>query len=145
MDIVDAPTRRRMMQAVGQKGTAPELAVRRLLRELGVGYRTANRNLPGSPDVANRRRRWAVFVNGCFWHGHRHCAKTRGGAGGRVPESNAPFWRRKLAENRARDARKVRALRGQGFRVLLVWECELKETERVRARLRRALADRPAA
>ena len=73
-DIVSAETRSQMMRAVGQKATRPELQVRRLLRELGVGYRVVNRDLPGSPDVANRRRRWAIFVNGCFWHGHRNCA-----------------------------------------------------------------------
>ena len=136
-DIVPASQRSAMMRAVKQHGTSPELAVRGILRDLGVAYRVHNRDLPGSPDMANRRRHWAVFVNGCFWHGHRNCSKTKGGRGSRVPKKNSEFWRKKLEDNRRRDARKCRELRARGFRVLIVWECQLRESDVLRERLGR--------
>jgi DNA mismatch endonuclease (patch repair protein) len=135
VDIVDGMTRSRIMRAVRREGTAPERVVGGFLRGMGVAYRLHNRDLPGSPDFANRRRRWALFVNGCFWHGHRNCPKTRGGGGIRVPDANRAFWEPKLCENRRRDARKCRELRGAGFRVLLVWECQTTSEHRLRSRL----------
>ncbi|MFZ5476652.1 MAG: very short patch repair endonuclease [Myxococcota bacterium] len=99
-------------------GTAPELAVRATLRDAGVRYRLANRDLPGSPDLANRARRWAVFVHGCFWHHHEGCRRAT------VPAANRDFWLDKFAGNRARDARVADALRSAGYRVVVVWECE---------------------
>ena len=134
-DIVSPAVRSRMMRAVGQKDTKPELAVRRILRDLGLHYRVRNRDLPGSPDIANRKRRWAIFVNGCFWHGHRNCPKTKGGAGSRVPASNREYWAEKMAANRSRDARKCRELRKVGFRVFVIWECELRNPARLERRL----------
>jgi len=139
-DIVSSRKRSEMMAAVGQKDTPPEMAVRRILTSLGHRYRVRNRDLPGSPDIANRRRRWAVFVNGCFWHAHKNCEKTKSEPGDfRVPRSNAEFWRRKLSANRTRDANAIRALRARGFQVLVVWECSLREIDRVRDRLRRRI------
>ncbi len=138
-DIVSPDKRSEMMRAVAQQGTPPEMAVRGILRGLGVGYRIHNRDLPGSPDIANRSRRWAVFVNGCFWHGHKNCEKTKGGRTSRIPRKNAGFWQEKLVANRRRDARKCRELRRQGFDVLIVWECQLRAPEPVRERLRRLI------
>ncbi len=138
-DIVTPEVRSRMMRAVGQRDTAPELAVRAILRDIGVSYRVKNRDLPGSPDIANRRREWAVFVNGCFWHGHRNCSKTKGGSKPRLPASNRTYWGQKIPENRRRDARKCRELRRQGFKVMIVWECELRDRSALRVRLWRAL------
>lgn len=134
-DIVSSEVRTRMMRAVRQQGTKPELAIRRLLRELGISYRLGNRSLPGSPDIANRSGGWAIFVNGCFWHGHRNCAKTAGGPTGRVPITNDAFWRKKLNSNRVRDARKIRELRHRGFRVKIVWECDLRRPGVVKSEL----------
>ena len=74
--------------------------------------------LPGSPDFANKSRRWAIFVNGCYWHHHTACGKAT------VPKSNAAFWIDKFRANRARDARAIRKLRRAGYRVVIVWECE---------------------
>lgn len=99
-DIVAADVRSRMMRSVGQKNTKPELRVRHILYARGVRYRVSNRDLPGSPDIANRRRRWAVFVNGCFWHGHKGCSKTGGGRQFRTPVANYEYWNEKLASNR---------------------------------------------
>jgi len=127
------------MRRIRQQGTDAELVVRRLCRELGAHYRTQNRDLPGSPDLANRRRAWAIFVNGCFWHGHRHCRRL-GRRVSHIPKTNARFWARKQADNRRRDAEKIRQLRGMGFRVRVIWECELTRLDVVRERIRGLVA-----
>ena len=106
------------MGRVRQKGTAPEAAVGALLRSQGLAYRKNVRSLPGSPDYANRKGRWAVFVNGCFWHQHTGCRRAT------VPKANHDYWTAKFADNRSRDAKSIRALRRAGFRVTIVWECE---------------------
>ena len=116
-----------MMRSVRQRDTVPEIRVRQLVSQLGYRYRLNRRDLPGSPDLSNETRGWAIFVHGCFWHGHRNCKKTKGGRSGRVPAKNSSFWSEKLAANRARDARKSRELRRAGFRVLTIWECELRD------------------
>lgn len=122
--IVDAATSERM-KGIRRSGTRPEMILRRRLWTDGIRYRCHNRDLPGSPDVANRSRKWAIFVHGCFWHGHIGCGAAT------VPKRNRQFWREKIAANRRRDSRKVRALRSQGFSVAIVWECTLKKLERV--------------
>jgi len=139
-DLVSAETRSRIMRAVGQRDTSAEIAVRRLLHGIGVRFRVGNRDLPGSPDIANRTRRWAVFVNGCFWHGHKNCPKTKSKQRPRVPESNRIYWALKFFDNRQRDARKCREMRMRGFEVAIVWDCELSDLEGLRDRLRRFIA-----
>lgn len=114
-----SPERSRLLGRVRQKGTAAELAVGGALRALGVAYRKNVRGLPGSPDFANQKRRWAVFVQGCFWHRHTGCRRAI------IPKANRSFWIEKFARNRARDAAAVRTLRRDGFRVVLIWECEV--------------------
>lgn len=138
-DIVSTAKRSEMMRAVGQRGTAAERGVQAILRELGVHYRLNHPGLPGRPDFANRTRSWAIFVHGCFWHGHRDCQKTKGGSSGRVPATNAKWWAEKIDANRERDERKERALRDLGLRVLAVWECELRDREKLRRKLLRFL------
>jgi DNA mismatch endonuclease, patch repair protein len=101
-----------------QRGTRAELLVGKQLREMGSCYRKNVRTLTGSPDFANARRRWAVFVNGCFWHHHTNCRRAT------TPRTNEQFWLAKFAANRKRDARAVRELRMRGFRVVIVWECD---------------------
>lgn len=126
--------RRRLMQRVRQKGTDLENEVAAICRRLGVHYRRNVGALPGSPDLANQRNGWAVFVNGCFWHHHTACRLAT------IPARNADFWREKLAANRRRDAGKIRELRRRGFRVVLVWQCELAAPVRLEARLAQCLA-----
>ncbi len=109
------------MARVRRAGTAPELAVRRALSQLGLRYTTSNRDLAGSPDLANRTRRFAVFVNGCFWHRHVGCTRCT------TPKRNRAFWLDKFAANVRRDRRVVRALRREGYRVVIVWECRVAE------------------
>lgn len=124
------------MAGVRQKGTKAELSVASALRTLGHSYRLNVRGLPGSPDFANRRRSWAIFVQGCFWHHHTNCRRAT------IPKSNAEFWLGKFATNRARDAKAIRALRAMGFRVLTIWECEVAEPESLVRRLAEVLEAR---
>jgi DNA mismatch endonuclease, patch repair protein len=128
--IVDEKTSARLGR-IRQRNTEPEVVVRRVLRELGHSYRISNRDLPGSPDVANRRARWAVFVNGCFWHRHSGCIRTT------TPKRNRAFWLAKFRSNRARDRRVVMALHARGYRVVVVWECDTKKPKRLRKMLAR--------
>ena len=130
------PARSALMKRVRQARTAPENAVAALLRAQGVTYRRNVRSLPGSPDFANVARGFAIFVNGCFWHAHRNCKRPHS----RTPKQNAAFWQAKFAANRARDARKIRALRAMGLRVMLVWECELRDEGKLAGRLARLKA-----
>ncbi len=115
--VTDVATSRRLSR-VRQHGTAPELAVRQALRALGIRYRLQNRDLPGTPDLANRRARWAIFVHGCFWHHHEGCKLAT------IPKRNRVFWVEKFRSNRLRDERTEKELVASGFRVIVVWQCE---------------------
>jgi DNA mismatch endonuclease, patch repair protein len=129
---VDDETSARM-RLVRQKGTRPELMVRRLLAELGHRYRLSNRDLPGSPDIANRQKAWAIFVHGCFWHRHGCKATT-------TPTRNREFWQAKFERNVARDRRSIEALEAAGYKVVVIWECQTKQEDGlVRAELVRCL------
>ena len=119
------PARRELMQRIRRRGTGAEERVAAALRNLGVHYRRNVESLPGAPDFANRRRGWAIFVNGCFWHHHKGCPR------GTMPKRNRAFWAEKLAANRKRDAAKIRALRQAGLRVVLIWECEAMDSRRL--------------
>ncbi len=114
------PQRAAVMRAVKSANTAPELAVRAACRALGAGYRLGGWNLAGKPDLVMPGRRLAVFVHGCFWHGHA-CAR-----GARPPKTNAAYWTAKIDRNRARDARALQTLALAGWRTLVIWECEIR-------------------
>jgi DNA mismatch endonuclease, patch repair protein len=121
--------RRRTMQAVKSKDTAPELAVRRLAHRMGYRFRLHRKDLPGNPDIVFPRLHKAIFVNGCFWHGH-DCAR-----GGRVPKENREYWLKKIERNRERDQQTRVALTESGWKVAVFWECELRDQKQVRRRL----------
>src|SRR5205809_7315516 len=112
------PATSRRMARIRQRDTSAERLVCNCLRRLGLRFGTRNGDLPGSPDIANRSRRWAVFVHGCFWHAHPRCAKAT------VPKRNRSFWLEKFTDNRIRDRRVIRALRAKGYRALVIWQCE---------------------
>jgi DNA mismatch endonuclease (patch repair protein) len=122
-DVFSEAERSRVMAAVKSKDTTPELTVRRLAHALGYRFRLHRKDLPGAPDLAFPGRAKAVFVHGCFWHGH-DCAR-----GARAPKANAAYWRSKIARNRARDARALTALAELGWKALVLWECELKRDD----------------
>lgn len=119
-DIVDAATRSRMMAAVRQKNTKPELVLRRLLHREGLRFRLHRKDLPGKPDIVLQRHRAVVFVHGCFWHRHPGCRLAS------TPRTRVEFWEAKFAANRTRDRRVAETLRADGWRVFTVWECGLK-------------------
>jgi DNA mismatch endonuclease (patch repair protein) len=131
---VTSPERSAVMRAVKSRNTGPELAVRKLLAEIAPGYRLHRADLPGKPDIVYGRRKLAIFVHGCFWHGHE-CAR-----GNRPPRANADYWRQKIERNRARDARHLDALARMGWRTLVVYECALKDPNALRQTLGAALA-----
>lgn len=124
------------MKSQGRRDTAPELAVRKSLRDLGHRYTLKNSDLPGSPDVANRHRHWAVFVHGCYWHQHPGCPRAT------IPKANREWWLDKFNRNRERDERAIRALRDQGFDVEVIWECETRDGIALGERLHRFLPTR---
>jgi DNA mismatch endonuclease (patch repair protein) len=117
---VDARTSATMSR-IRARNTRPELALRQALRALGwTGYRLHYKKASGRPDIAFVGRRVAVFVHGCFWHGCPYCSPPR-------PKSHTDFWNAKLDANKARDARAVRALKAEGWRVVTCWECQLRK------------------
>lgn len=123
MDTRTPEQRRRIMQSVRQKDTGPELAVRQALHALGYRYRLHSKNLPGRPDLVFPSRKKAIFVHGCFWHGH-DCPK------GRLPASRLDYWGPKIAANKERDERTVNELERSGWQCFVVWQCETKDAGR---------------
>lgn len=134
-DIVSPRVRSKMMRAVRQQRTTAEIRVRKIVRSTGASFCIRNKNLPGSPDLANRRRKWAIFVHGCFWHGHKNCKRGTS----LTPKTNAEFWAEKFRVNRMRDAAACWRLRRLGFRVAIVWECSLSDELAVFTRLQRLI------
>ena len=123
-DIVSPKVRSRMMAGIRGKDTAPELTLRSGLHRLGFRFRLHDRNLPGRPDLVFPARRAAIFVHGCFWHGHS-CPLFK------WPSSRVDFWRNKIEGNRARDETAMVHLKAKGWRALTVWECALKGKNRL--------------
>jgi len=116
------------MAKVRQTGTTNELSVHTLLRSLGYRFRVKAKELPGTPDIVNRAGKWAIFVHGCFWHAHDCHLWT-------LPKGNRHFWRKKFAANKQRDKMKLRELRGKGYSVLTLWQCELRNETKTRRKL----------
>lgn len=131
MDTLTTAERSEIMGRVRSKNTRPEIAVRRLLHGMGYRFRLHRSDLPGKPDIVFPGRRVAVFVHGCFWHRHAGCPSTR------TPKSRVSFWTDKFNNNTRRDRAARRALRSAGWRVLVVWECQIANVERLVCRIRR--------
>jgi DNA mismatch endonuclease (patch repair protein) len=133
MDNLTKEQRSAQMRLVRSANTKPEIAVRKLVYNLGYRYRLHPADVPGRPDIALKSRKKAIFVNGCFWHRHA-CT-----AGQRVPKSKAEFWLLKFEKNIARDAAVRTDLRKQGWRYCVIWECGIKDETKVLARIRKFL------
>lgn len=123
-----------MMARIGQRNTAPEIAVRRILHRLGMRFRLHRRDLPGTPDIVLPSRKIAVLVHGCFWHRHAGCPFAY------TPKSRVEFWKAKFERNVARDQEVQKALTGLGWRVCVVWECETRDPATLENRLRRLIS-----
>ncbi len=120
MDVHTPEQRRRNMAAVRSKNTKPEIAIRKLLFSLGYRFRLHRKDLPGKPDIALPKYKIAIFVNGCFWHRHEGCRHAS------IPATRSEWWQSKLDSNVARDRRNYTRLHEMGWRVVIIWECELR-------------------
>lgn len=120
MDVHDKETRSYNMSCIKGKNTKPEEIVRKYLFSQGFRYRKNDKKLPGTPDIVLPKYKTVIFVNGCFWHGHEDCRYFV------VPKTNTEFWVNKIETNKQRDSRKINDLRALGWRVIVVWECQLK-------------------
>lgn len=119
-DIVDAATRSRMMSGIKGKDTKPEMAIRKMLHAAGFRYRLHDKRLPGKPDLVLPKYNTAIFVHGCFWHGHENCPLFR------LPGTRQEFWSDKIGGNVKRDQSNSRALLESGWDVVTVWECAMR-------------------
>jgi DNA mismatch endonuclease, patch repair protein len=128
VDTRSPEQRRRIMSAVGVRNTSAELGVRKLIRQLGYRFSLHAKALPGSPDIVFRKLRKVIFVHGCFWHGHR-CRK------GAPPKSRRKYWVPKIMSNKIRDRRNAMQLRAMGWKVLAVWQCQLRNPAKVAERM----------
>lgn len=135
MDVFPKSDRSRVMRSVRSRDTGPELSVRRLLWALGYRYRLCAADLSGRPDIVFRSRRKVIFVHGCFWHQHDCNAAAR-------PTSNIEYWNRKLDANRDRDRKNLAALKGTGWKVLVLWTCQIQNRAKLEDRLRHFLGER---
>lgn len=129
MDKLTPQHRSWLMSRIRSKNTSPELAVRRMVFRMGYRYRLHGKQLPGKPDLVFAGRRKVVFVNGCFWHGHEGCRYAR------LPKTRIVFWRAKRKMNRARDRANIALLEKSGWKVLTVWQCELKDPQALLSKL----------
>lgn len=133
-DVFTPEQRSAVMRRVKGRDTTPEMKVRKALTRLGARYRLHRKDLPGKPDIVLPGRRLAIFVHGCFWHGHS-CAR-----GARVPKQNQDYWLAKVGRNRARDVANRLALQAASWRVETIWECDLKDEQALTERLTTLLA-----
>jgi DNA mismatch endonuclease (patch repair protein) len=122
-------TRSQMMGRIRSRDTQPEIITRAAVHALGLRFRKHVTSLPGNPDLANKSHKWAIFVHGCFWHSHQKCKLAS------CPKSNRSYWEEKLRRNQARDVEKIGILRGKGFEVLVIWECEVRDVGQMQGAL----------
>mgnify|MGYP002725888557 CR=1 FL=1 len=133
-DVFSPEKRSRIMSAIKSKNTKPEIRVRKLLHAMGYRFRLHKKDLPGKPDIVLPRHKKVVFINGCFWHGHKGCKRAT------TPKTRTDFWKNKIDKNKERDLNCVRRLRSKGYGVLTVWECETKNLDKLSKRLERYFA-----
>ncbi|MCD5985098.1 very short patch repair endonuclease [Pseudomonas sp. CDFA 610] len=129
MDVVDSATRSRMMSAIKGKNTRPELLVRKFLHAHGFRFRLHRKDLPGNPDIVMPKLKTCIFVHGCFWHRHAGCRYAT------MPKTRPLFWAEKFAKNVKRDLQSSLTLQQSGWRVITIWECQLKDPKPVMSAL----------
>ncbi len=137
VDIYNKNKRSEIMSRVRRSHTGLEEKVKLILKELKIRFRRNVKNLPGSPDFVISSARTVIFVHGCFWHAHTNCKLAR------RPKTNKKFWINKAIDNKRRDSRKNRLLRKDGWHIITIWQCRLKEPEKVARRLKRILCRKP--
>jgi DNA mismatch endonuclease (patch repair protein) len=134
-DIMTKEERSERMSRVKNKDSKAEKRVRSLVHRMGFRFRLHNKKLPGKPDIVLTRHKKVVLIHGCYWHQHGVCRSLA------IPENNPDFWRKKFAENVERDKRNIRALNELGWRVLVIWECETKDAEKLEAKIHSFLCE----
>ncbi len=130
-DIVTREKRSQMMSGIRSKNTKPEIIVRSMLHSMGLRFRLHSKELPGSPDIVLPKHRAVVFVHGCFWHRHENCKYAYN------PKSRIDFWQNKFFSNQERDRLNQKSLKSDGWRVIVIWECETKHCEKLERKLKR--------
>lgn len=135
-DTFSREKRSQIMSRVRSKDTRPELIVRSMLHRMGYRFRLHRRDLPGTPDIVLPKLRVAIFVNGCFWHGHLRCKRAS------IPSTNTRMWKNKISRNATRDASHRRLLARLGWKVIVLWQCEVRKETVVRANLQSKLNSR---
>ena len=135
VDHLSPAERSRNMSRVKGRDTKPERLVRSLIHRMGFRFSLHRKELPGRPDIVLTRHRKLIFVHGCFWHGHPGCSRAT------IPSTNIPFWKKKISGNKTRDRTVRRRLGVLGWKVLVVWQCHTKNTQKLTSRLERFLAD----
>jgi DNA mismatch endonuclease (patch repair protein) len=120
MDIVTSEQRSKMMSGIRSRDTKPEMLIRKGLFNLGYRYRINDKKVFGKPDMVLKKHNAAIFIHGCFWHGHIGCGNFK------MPSTNKPFWENKIDTNRKRDAKVLNRLRAEGWRICIIWECAVR-------------------
>jgi DNA mismatch endonuclease, patch repair protein len=131
VDVFSPVKRSAIMARVRSENTKPEVVVRKVIHSLGYRFRVNQRSLPGKPDIVLARHRKVIFVHGCFWHGHSHCPR------GTLPTTNVMFWRSKIQGNKIRDTKVRRMLSTEGWKVLVVWQCQTHDLDVLNKRLKK--------
>jgi len=132
-DIYSKVKRSEIMSHVKNRGTQPEEKVANMLRSLRLRYRRNVKSLPGEPDFVVSSSKIVIFVHGCFWHNHSNCNRAN------LPKTNRRFWKIKIESNKRRDSRIARLLRKQGWHVITIWQCSLRDPDKVLNRMKRIL------
>ncbi|MCD8176230.1 MAG: very short patch repair endonuclease [Tannerellaceae bacterium] len=125
MDIWDKKKRSKVMSNIRSKNTKPEITLRKELYKIGFRYRINYKKLPGKPDIVFPKYKTAIFVNGCFWHGHGPCSDTH------IPKTNSTYWQDKIDRNKQRDKENIEKLESLGWKVMTVWDCEIQKKEKL--------------
>ena len=128
-DVFSSAKRSAIMSRIKGENTTPEIIVRKLLHSMGYRFRLHESKLPGKPDIVLPRHEKIIFVHGCFWHGHGRCSRAT------LPSTNIDFWRKKISGNKLRDVKVRRELRYSGWKVSVIWQCQLKDITRLKGRL----------
>ena len=136
-DFISKDRRSEIMRSIRASNTKPELLVRSVLHRLGYRFRLHRKDLPGTPDIVLPGHRVVIFVHGCFWHGCEKCDK-----GTRIPKTNTEFWREKIERNRERDRQAIANLASTSWRVMIVWQCETSDVQKLASRLQVFLSNR---
>lgn len=123
MDTFLPKKRSEIMSLVKSKNTGPEIVVRKMLHKLGYRFRLHNKKLPGNPDIVLKKYKTVILVNGCFWHHHKNCKRSK------LPENNKTYWQNKIEKTLERDSKNQKKLREMGWNVIIIWECQMKNLD----------------